>query len=150
MWFSILIATHAGQNLLGPFFLAFIIGVGFLTPIIAIDCREESYRFMLKCNPLRVYLWLPLIGIRWLFRNFSDVVVFLGTLGLEIIRFCLELLRIIYSEERLLCGISAAIGVAVCHYTHNSWLIGLASGVLWGVLNYEILSKRVFKLVSTP
>jgi len=61
-----------------------------------------------------------------------------------------RLAKTIYGEERLLCMMSAAIGVGLGHLaTHDPWLsaVGGVIGVIIGVAQYEVLSKRVFKLV---
>lgn len=58
-----------------------------------------------------------------------------------------KLFLIIHSQERLLCGIDAAIGAALVYFLHYSPLIGAGLGGLFGVMNFEILSKRILKVV---
>ena len=53
---------------------------------------------------------------------------------------------LIHSEERLLCMIDAVIGAGI-GYSFESALIGALVGGIIGVLNFEILSKRILHLV---
>lgn len=53
---------------------------------------------------------------------------------------------LIHSEIRLLCMLDAAIGAGVGYY-FGSALIGALAGGLLGVFNFQIISKRVLKLV---
>jgi len=55
---------------------------------------------------------------------------------------------IIHSEIRLLCGVDAVIGAAAGYFT-GSAIIGALAGGLIGVINYEIVSRRVLHLVPT-
>ncbi len=54
---------------------------------------------------------------------------------------------LIHSNERLLCMVDAAIGVAVFHFTGNNIFLGMLAGGALGVINYEIISVRLLKLV---
>lgn len=56
------------------------------------------------------------------------------------------LFRLIHSDIRLLCSADAAIGTVIGYFT-GSALTGALLGGLFGVLNFEILSKRILKLV---
>lgn len=65
-------------------------------------------------------------------------------------KFLFMLTKAIYSDERLLCMQSAVVGVGVGRLiTHDPALciLGGIIGAVFGVAQYEILSKRVFKLV---
>lgn len=73
-------------------------------------------------------------------------VVLFRALVLFPIRFVISLTRLIHTDERLLCGVDAAIGAGIGYFTANA-LLGALIGGIFGVLNFEILSKRVFKLV---
>jgi hypothetical protein len=57
-----------------------------------------------------------------------------------------KLFLIIHSQERLLCFIDASIGAALVYFIHYSPLYGALIGALFGVVNFEILSKRVLKI----
>ncbi len=66
--------------------------------------------------------------------------------------------KLIHSDERVLCAIDGTLGGVIAY----AWLIrpersfaqnaiavlfGMVVGAGWGVVNYEILSKRVLKVV---
>ncbi|OGZ36037.1 MAG: hypothetical protein A2V60_01840 [Candidatus Portnoybacteria bacterium RIFCSPHIGHO2_01_FULL_39_19] len=58
----------------------------------------------------------------------------------------------IHSEIRLLCGVDAAIGTAIGYFAGNA-IIGAIAGGLFGLLNYEVVSRRILRLVpvkATP
>lgn len=63
-------------------------------------------------------------------------------------RFIQHLFILIHSEERLLCGVDAAIGAGVGYLMGNA-LVGALVGGLLGVANYEFISKRWLHLVPT-
>jgi len=63
--------------------------------------------------------------------------------------FCLfakTIFVLIHSNERLLCMVDAAIGVAIFHFTGNNIFLGMLAGGVLGVVNYEIVSVRLLKL----
>lgn len=62
------------------------------------------------------------------------------------VQFFYHLIILIHSDIRLLCGLDAAIGSAIGYYAGNA-LIGALTGGVFGVLNFEILSKRILKTV---
>lgn len=62
------------------------------------------------------------------------------------LRFTWYLFTEIHSNIQLLCGVDAAIGAAVGYFLENAAL-GAVMGGLFGVVNYEIVSKRWLKLV---
>lgn len=94
-------------------------------------------------SPFMVYFyWLPK-GVIWcavsLIRNLPAIVV-------AICSFFRYLFMEIHSDLRLLCGVDAAIGAAVGFSCGNA-LIGAVAGGIIGVLNYQIISIRVLKIV---
>ena len=56
--------------------------------------------------------------------------------------FIKEVIVLVHSDIRLLCGFDAAIGTAVGYYMGNP-IIGMLGGGLIGILNYEVVSKKV-------
>lgn len=95
--------------------------------------REVSYgrKIFWNVNPVIViFKWVPL-GI---YRLLSGG-----------IRFGRELFILIHSELRLLCGVDAAIGATIGYFAGNA-VVGAVAGGLIGVLNYEVISKRVLHL----
>jgi hypothetical protein len=63
-----------------------------------------------------------------------------------LLKFTKTVFILIHSEARLICGVDAGIGVFVGYFTGHI-IIGALAGGLFGLLNYEIVSKRVLKLV---
>lgn len=53
--------------------------------------------------------------------------------------------KLIHSDLRLLCGVDAMIGSAVGYFS-GSAIIGAIAGGLFGLLNYEVVSKRFLRL----
>lgn len=71
--------------------------------------------------------------------------------------FFVILIRLIHSDKRLLCGVDAAIGTGVAYVTlarpemtvvQHALVIaaGAMIGAALGVLNYEVVSKRILRL----
>lgn len=61
-------------------------------------------------------------------------------------KFVWQLFKLIHSEWRLLCGCDAALGVYVGYFSGHA-LLGALAGGLFGLANYELVSKRWLKLV---
>ena len=80
------------------------------------------------------------------FIKFKNFFIFGG-------RFFMTFIKIIHSNKRLLCGIDAVIG-GVASYTflakeYNTFFVILFGGLIgaaWGILNWELVSKRIFKV----
>jgi hypothetical protein len=62
------------------------------------------------------------------------------------ISFLKQLFLLIHSEMRLLCLFDAALGSVIGYFAGNVLIGAIAGGVL-GVLNFEILSRRILRLV---
>jgi hypothetical protein len=73
-------------------------------------------------------------------------------------QFVWKLFKLVHSNERLLCLVDASIGAAIGRfYFENTFavgkylilkaLLGLVAGGIWGLVNYEIVSKRILHLV---
>jgi len=78
-----------------------------------------------------------------------------------IVRFAWKLVKLIHSDKRMLCGINAAIGVGVAftmlvtpEMALYQLLVVIASGGLigatFGMLSYEVVSKRIFGFNGEP
>ncbi len=65
---------------------------------------------------------------------------------MTIVRFVKNLLILIYSDVRLLVGISSVIGGTVGHFWNDSVLIGMAAGAGFGLFNYWVVSIKWLKL----
>ncbi len=66
-------------------------------------------------------------------------------LALIIVRFFKQLFILVHSDIRLLCGIDAAIGASIGYFAGNA-VIGAFTGGIFGVVNYELVSKRLLHL----
>lgn len=63
-----------------------------------------------------------------------------------IARFLWQVFLLIHSEMLLLCGLDSAIGAAIGYWLGNAGIGALAGGV-FGLINFEIVSKRWLKLI---
>jgi len=125
------------------FISLFIIPALFTTYFLEQSYGGNANEVLWKLNPIYVgFYWLPK-GIIYIIprtpRFFRKAIITIG-------RFTKILFILIHSDIRLLCGTDAAIGVVIGYFTGNVLIGGLAGGV-FGVLNYEILSKRILHLV---
>lgn len=84
-----------------------------------------------KLNPIRAYFYLfPLASWR---------------LVKEITQLVKGILLEIHSDIRLLCGFDAALGAAAGYFLGSSIAGGLIGAAL-GMINYEVVTKRILKL----
>lgn len=150
-----LLTSMFGAGIAGPF--AFFLSRVFLIEGFA---TEKMRSFCRKGNPIRVLavqlprvlwkiLWsLPIVTVQMIIGTPRVVVVLYRALVLFPIRFAITLTRLIHSDVRLLCGVDAAIGAGIGYFTANA-LLGALAGGIFGVLNFEVLSKRVLKIVPS-
>lgn len=89
--------------------------------------------------PAVVLYWVPVVLWR-VAKALPRVAVWTG--GLIAFFF-----RMVHSNLRLLCGLDAALGACVGYFA-GSALIGALVGGLFGLLNFELVSKRWLKLAS--
>ena len=61
------------------------------------------------------------------------------------VRFSRIFFLLVHSDIRLLCGVDAALGCAVGYFFGNALFGGVAGGVI-GLLNFEIVSKRILHI----
>lgn len=98
-------------------------------------------------NVFRMYFWVVpramLKGVR-LIATMGPGLIVKG--AVTVARFFWYLFILIHSEVRLLCGLDAAFGAAVGFYFGNA-IVGALAGGMFGVINYEVVSKRWLKLV---
>ena len=112
---------------------------------------------LMLTNPVNVYCRLLPRAIRWVslifyvflcsfiagLPNFARTVVqFAVCVGL----FFGNVFVFIHSDEKLLCGVDTAMGVTIGYFTGNA-LIGAIAGGLIGVVNFELISKRLLHLI---
>lgn len=110
---------------------------------------------LVRFNPVSVYgfcLWLLV------FRIAPPVLLFIWSALVFLVRFIKCFFLLIHSEMRLLCAQDAAIGCylgfLLASYfglgTIAGTLLGALAGGVFGVLNFEIVSKRILHLVPVP
>ncbi|MDO8495356.1 MAG: hypothetical protein Q7S32_02395 [bacterium] len=127
--------------LLATFLAGCFISCGMVLGSSSYDTRGIIILTSAQGAPNFLYLYLVLLpeysalGIKWLLLKGIP-------LGAKFFKY---LFLIIHSEFRLLCAVDAAIGVVI-GFLGGSALIGAVVGGLFAVLNYEILSVRVFKI----
>jgi len=105
-------------------------------------------------NPFSVYFYYLPKAIWWMVKRVpkaSWIAISASVMGIwEMTKllgsFVIYLFLLIHSEMRLLCAADAALGAAVGYFSGNALIGALAGGVI-GVLNFEIVSKRLLKLV---
>lgn len=156
-------------SLLGPLIFVMMYGklIGFMgslaifilaTPILTVvlkDVMEYSgdivpYKVW---NPISLFCWyypkhLGIVMFRVATRVAHvvlDILIGIPKVILTVYLFVKYLFILIHSDIRLLCGIDAAIGASVGYFA-GSAIIGAIAGGAFGVINYEIISKRVLKL----
>jgi len=107
--------------------------------------EKERTRLWLRkfVNPVSVYFyWLPrgvyFGGKRLIQKSPIAIITFF--------RFIKTVFVLIHSEIRLLCGVDAAIGTVIGYFSDHV-LIGAIAGGIIGVLNFELISKRLFHIV---
>lgn len=128
--------------------LAFILLVGFFTNLFRLINKYPEPRNMQETT-ISAVKWLNpfaniLVGIPYLvFWIFKGIILFLS-------HFAKNVFILIHSELRLLClfdgGMGAVVGTLIVG-TLTGTLVGALAGGIFGVLNFEIVSKRILKLV---
>ncbi|RJO59682.1 hypothetical protein C4546_01175 [Candidatus Parcubacteria bacterium] len=104
---------------------------------------RNAFRWVVKGSVYAVWFSFKFIfwlGWKFLFLGiyYTAKAIFVGT------RY---LFKTIHSDMRLLCGIDAALGALIGFYFENP-VLGAVIGGLIGVLNYELISKRLLRLVT--
>lgn len=152
-----IVSSHGREAEMGGFILMCLITTACFLTVFLLVARARSQKDMKKdipslrrVNPIFVYFyWLPK-GMFWCLKKTPVVVpiIIKGIwCGLVIIgRFIKTVFILIHSEIRLLCGIDAALGAGIGYFS-NSVLIGMLIGGIIGVINYEVVSKRLLHLV---
>ena len=124
---------------------------GFITLLSLVMCipgafDEQVEKQLLHYNPVRVYLWIVpqyiFFGIVWFIKRVPRFIVGVAKTTAKLVK---HVFVEIHSDERLLCGIDSALGVVAGWIAGNALIGGLAGG-LFGILNYEIVSKRILHL----
>ena len=122
--------------------------LGTFVPILVNEELLDVYSHRIALthfNPISVCFWylpqLIWLGLKMLYLIAFSMIRALG-------RFGWEFFLLIHSEIRLLCGVDAAIGACVGYFA-GSAIIGAVAGGIFGVINYEVISKRVLGIIKT-
>lgn len=109
------------------------------------ELQEDCY---ILAPPLILFWHIPR-GIVWVAQTVVTALPAIGRCLVAFVRFvprfCYELFIRVHSERRLLCGVDAMLGAAI-GFLAGSVLIGAAAGGMLGLLNYELVSRRLLKL----
>ena len=107
------------------------------------ECRVQEFKQLFRyTNHITAPFWAAhycFKGIRWLFVHAPSAAALIG-------RFVKTAFRYVHSDIRMLCFVDAALGASAGVY-FGSALIGGIIGLILGVINYEVISVRVLKLV---
>jgi hypothetical protein len=79
------------------------------------------------------------------FKGAAAGAVLVFMLLIAICYYTVQLVRLVHSDLRLLCGVDAAVGVLV-GWQFGSPLLGTLIGGAFGALSYRIVSMRILKL----
>src|SRR3989344_2212575 len=105
-----------------------------------------------KFNVFSVYCYYLPRGIWWVIKRVPGAIVAtiygLARSAVATVRFVKYLFILIHSEMRLLCALDAAFGAAIGYFAGSAAIGALAGGVI-GVVNFEIVSKRLLHLVPS-
>lgn len=107
----------------------------------------EAVQETRELNVFRVYFWVVPCAIGkgvWLTVTRGPGWVAKGIV--VIARFLWQVFLLIHSEMRLLCGLDAAIGAAIGYWLGNA-LIGAIAGGIFGLANFEVVSRWWLKIV---
>ncbi len=107
--------------------------------------EDDFVLFIRRRNPFMVYGYYLPKGLWWLARRTPRAVVLTAV---TMARFVKYLFILIHSELRLLCAFDAALGAAIGYFLGSAAIGALAGGVI-GVLNFELVSKRLLHLVPS-
>lgn len=138
------------------FFTYHIPGVPAFFKVLSLTKEKEGgsttadiKRTLLYTNPVAILLYWPFkvliktpraivkgvkLATPYAKRGIGRLIIFVKTVFI-----------LIHSELRLLCGVDAAIGAAI-GYLAGSVFIGMITGGIVGILNYEIISRRILHL----
>lgn len=78
---------------------------------------------------------------------FLFILTIIGVIGFFSVSITLRVVRLIHSDIRLLCMTDSLIGAIIGYYFKNP-LVGALIGCILGVLNYQLVSIKWFKITS--
>ncbi len=119
------------------------------------DIAEIGWMFILHCNPIGATLAV-IRGLKWvavrtpsaIARAVPATINGVRRVASALAQFVAGVFVYVHSQRRTICFVDATIGAAI-GYTFGSAIIGAIAGALLGVLNYEIVSVRLLRLVPS-
>lgn len=116
---------------------------------------EMGWSFMLWGNPIGATL-AAIRGLKWVAARTPSAIaravpaIINGgrRTASTIAQFVAGIFVYVHSQRRTICFVDATIGAAI-GYSFGSAIIGAIAGALLGVLNYEIVSVRLLRLVPS-
>lgn len=102
--------------------------------------KYAIYKVLLAVSPPMIWCYYP---VKYIYRGIK----FLPTVFKEILHVLVAILVLIHSELRVLCMVDAGIGATVGFFS-GSVVIGALAGGILGVINFEIISKRLLKIAK--
>jgi hypothetical protein len=121
--------------------------------------KKEERQLMLAYNPVTLFILWP-AAVLW--RTVLFLIPLAPKVSIDLVKGCVQAARavitcipvftrhlfiLIHSELRLLCACDAAIGAAI-GFAAGSVITGALAGGIFGLLNYEVVSKRLLGLAS--
>ncbi len=119
------------------------------------NIAEMGWMIILHCNPIGATLAV-IRGLKWVAVRTPSAIAraVLATINgvrrvaSTLAQFVASVFVYVHSQRRTICFVDATIGAAI-GYTFGSAIIGAIAGALLGVLNYEIISVRLLRIVPS-
>lgn len=119
------------------------------------NLAEIGWFFVCWCNPIGATL-AAIHGLKWvavhtpsaIARAVPATINSVRQIVNTLVQFVTDVFVYVHSQRRTICFVDATIGAAI-GYTFGSAIIGTIAGALLGVLNYEIVSVRLLRLIPS-
>jgi len=119
------------------------------------DMHTDGLDFMRYGNPFsigfitlvclyEILVW-SINHVPHLFRAIVRCVIRVCSLPILFIRFAVRIFVLVHSQRRIICFVDATLGATVGFFL-GSAIIGGICGAFFGLVNYEIVTKRILKL----
>lgn len=120
-----------------------------LSMILLSDLDTDEVRkwksFAVKMNIIMLPFWVTYHFIGLIGRPFHYIIRQIPSIVMFTIRFVKRVFFYVHSDVRVLCFMDAAFGAGVGYFA-GSVIAGAIAGCLLGIINYEVVSKRILKL----
>lgn len=110
--------------------------------------RKEGYQAALYLNPVGI-IFLTLYGIVWTITHSPQLIVkaatFVAPIALVLAGFVARVFVTVHSSRCTLCFVDATLGAAI-GYTYGNVILGTVAGIIFGLINHELVAVRWLKL----